>query len=98
LREEQNRHALATKEQQLDLFETKLDLLEEKFIIETAILKSDLLEKDALVSEKVEETNALAELISLKDCEQAVLMAQLVEMESLIEDLRQPWWKKLFSK
>jgi hypothetical protein len=98
LREEQNRQALATKEKQLDLFETKLDLLEEKFTVETALLKSDLLEKDALVSEKVQETNALAELISLKDCEQAMLKAQLLEMEGLIEDLRQPWWKKLFSK
>ncbi|MDR3613685.1 MAG: hypothetical protein P4L53_08960 [Candidatus Obscuribacterales bacterium] len=98
LREEQNRQALATKEKQLDLFETKLDLLEEKFTIETAILKSNLLEKDALVNEKVLETNELTELISLKDCEQAILKAQLVEMENLIEDLRQPWWKKLFSK
>jgi hypothetical protein len=98
LREEQNRQALATKEKQLDLFETKLDLLEEKFTIESALLKSDLAEKEALVSEKVQETNELTELISLKDCEQAILKAQLIEMENLIEDLRQPWWKKLFSK
>jgi hypothetical protein len=98
LREEQHRQALATKEQQLDLFETKLDLLEEKFSIETALLKSDLNEKAALVNQKMLETNDLSEQISLKDCEQAILKAQLAEMESIIEDLRQPWWKKLFSK
>jgi hypothetical protein len=98
LREEQNRLALATKEKQLDLFETKLDLLEEKFTIETELLKSDLLEKEILVNEKAQQAHELAELVSLKDCEQAILKAQLLEMESVIENLRQPWWKKLFSK
>jgi hypothetical protein len=98
LRDEQNRQALATKEKQLDLFETKLDLLEEKFTIETALLKSDLAEKEALISEKVQQTNELTERVSLKDCEQAILKARLLEMENIIEDLRQPWWKKLVSR
>ena len=95
-REEQNRQALATKEKQLDLFETKLDLLEEKFSIETSMLKSDLLAKENMIGEKIQETVALGDLVNLRDREQAVLKAQMNEMEQLIETLRQPWWKKIF--